>query len=125
MSGMTIKEAQYLIKHIELGTLENVREKTLPEKKENTQRLVLKLIEEFGELAENIRKDVRYTGEDIKGTIEEERVDIFYDIIAIANNYNINLEEIFYIKDQVNMKKYKRKFSLDDAREEYKKESRD
>lgn len=125
MSGMTIKEAQYLIKHIELGTLEKVREKTLPEKKENTQRLVLKLIEEFGELAENIRKDVRYTGEDIKGTIEEELFDIFYYIIAIANNYNINLEEIFYIKDQVNMKKYKRKFSLDDAREEYKKESRD
>ena len=125
MSGMTIKEAQYLIKHIELGTLENVREKTLPEKKENTQRLVLKLIEEFGELAENIRKDVRYTGEDIKGTIEEELFDIFYYIIAIANNYNINLEEIFYIKDQVNMKKYKRKFSLDDAREEYKTESRD
>lgn len=122
---MTIKEAQYLIKHIELGTLEKVREKTLPEKKENTQRLVLKLIEEFGELAENIRKDVRYTGEDIKGTIEEELFDIFYYIIAIANNYNINLEEIFYIKDQVNMKKYKRKFSLDDAREEYKKESRD
>lgn len=125
MSGMTIKEAQYLIKHIELGTLEKVREKTLPEKKENTQRLVLKLIEEFGELAENIRKDVRYTGEDIKGTIEEELFDIFYYIIAIANNYNINLEEIFYIKDQVNMKKYKRKFSLDNAREEYKKESRD
>ena len=97
----------------------------MPEKKENTQRLVLKLIEEFGELAENIRKDVRYTGEDIKGTIEEELFDIFYYIIAIANNYNINLEEIFYIKDQVNMKKYKRKFSLDDAREEYKKESRD
>ena len=56
---------------------------------------------------------------------EEELFDIFYYIIAIANNYNINLEEIFYIKDQVNMKKYKRKFSLDDAREEYKKESRD
>ena len=118
-NNMTIKEVQYLIKHIELGTLKEVSEKTPLERKENTQRLILKLIEEFGELAENIRKDSRYTGENIKGTIEEELFDIFYYIIAIANDYKIDLEEIFYIKDCVNREKYKRKFSLNEAREEY------
>lgn len=118
-NNMTIKEVQYLIKHIELGTLKEVSEKTTLERKENTQRLILKLIEEFGELAENIRKDSRYTGENIKGTIEEELFDIFYYIIAIANDYKIDLEEIFYIKDCVNREKYKRKFSLNEAREEY------
>ena len=101
-NNMTIKEVQYLIKHIELGTLKEVSEKTTLERKENTQRLILKLIEEFGELAENIRKDSRYTGENIRGTIEEELFDIFYYIIAIANDYKIDLEEIFYIKDCVN-----------------------
>ena len=118
-NNMTIKEVQYLIKHIELGTLKEVSEKTTLERKENTQRQILKLIEEFGELAENIRKDSRYTGENIKGTIEEELFDIFYYIIAIANDYKIDLEEIFYIKDCVNREKYKRKFSLNEAREEY------
>ena len=118
-NNMTIKEVQYLIKHIELGTLKEVSEKTPLERKENTQRLILKLIEEFGELAENIRKDSRYTGENIRGTIEEELFDIFYYIIAIANDYKIDLEEIFYIKDCVNREKYKRKFSLNEAREEY------
>ncbi len=81
----------------------------------------MKLIEEFGELAENIRKNVRYDGENIKGTIEEELFDIFYYIIAIANDYKIDLEEIFHIKDKVNREKYRRGFSLDQAREEYKK----
>ena len=104
---MSIKEVQYLIKHIEAGTLEEKGdESTPPEKKENIQRLVLKLIEEFGELAENIRKDTRYNGRNIKGTIEEELFDIFYYIIAIANDYNIDLEEIFKIKDELNKKKY-------------------
>ena len=122
MDSMTIKEAQYLIRHIELGTLEKTEEKTPSEKKENIQRLILKLIEEFGELAENIRKDTRYDGRNIKGTIEEELFDIFYYIIAIANDYNIDLEEIFKIKDELNKKKYEREFSLDEARKKYKNE---
>lgn len=122
MDSMTIKEAQYLIRHIELGTLEKTEEKTPSEKKENIQRLILKLIEEFGELAENIRKDARYDGRNIKGTIEEELFDIFYYIIAIANDYNIDLEEIFKIKDELNKKKYEREFSLDEARKKYKNE---
>ena len=122
MDSMTIKEAQYLIRHIELGTLEKTEEKTSSEKKENIQRLILKLIEEFGELAENIRKDTRYNGRNIKGTIEEELFDIFYYIIAIANDYNIDLEEIFKIKDELNKKKYEREFSLDEARKKYKNE---
>ena len=122
MDSMTIKEAQYLIRHIELGTLEKTEEKTPSEKKENIQRLILKLIEEFGELAENIRKVARYDGWNIKGTIEEELFDIFYYIIAIANDYNIDLEEIFKIKDELNKKKYEREFSLDEARKKYKNE---
>ena len=99
---MTLKEIQFLIKHIEKGSLKDTEDiRSEEEKKENSRRLVLKLIEEFGELAENIRKNLRYNGENIKGTIEEELFDIFYYIIAIANDYNIDLEEIFHIKDKI------------------------
>lgn len=118
--NMTLKEAQFLIKHIEKGSLSNIeKKKTEEEKKENIQRLILKLIEEFGELAESIRKDARYTGTNIKGTIEEEVFDIFYYILAIANEYNIDMEDIFKIKDKINEKKYEREFSLEEAREVY------
>ena len=119
---MTLKEIQFLIKHIEKGSLEKIQDnRSEAEKKENSRRLVLKLIEEFGELAENIRKNLRYNGENIKGTIEEELFDIFYYIIAIANDYNIDLEEVFHIKDKINKEKYERSFSLEEARKEYEK----
>lgn len=119
---MTIKEFQYLIKHIEQGNLEEKKDEENPDtKKENSQRLILKLIEEFGELAENVRKNIRYDGKNIKGTIEEELFDIFYYIAAIANDYGIDLEDIFYIKDEVNRVKYKREFTINEGREKYRK----
>lgn len=122
---MTLKEIQFLIRHIEKGSLEKIQDnRSEAEKKENSRRLVLKLIEEFGELAENIRKNLRYNGENIKGTIEEELFDIFYYIIAIANDYNIDLEEIFHIKDKINKEKYERSFSLEEARKEYEKNTK-
>ena len=122
---MTLKEIQFLIRHIEKGSLEKIQDnRSEAERKENSRRLVLKLIEEFGELAENIRKNLRYNGENIKGTIEEELFDIFYYIIAIANDYNIDLEEIFHIKDKINKEKYERSFSLEEARKEYDKNTK-
>lgn len=119
---MTLKEVQYLIKHIEQGTLEEKEDlRNEREKKDNIQRIVLKLIEEFGELAENIRKNTRFNGKNIKGTIEEEVFDVFYYTIAIANEYRIELEKVFEIKDKINQEKYEREFSLEEGRENYKK----
>lgn len=114
---ITLKEAQFLIKHIENGSLNDLEKNN---DKENTQRLILKLIEEFGELAESIRKNMRYDGKNIKGTIEEEVFDIFYYILAIANEFDIDMENIFIKKDEINQKKYERTFSLEEAREVYK-----
>jgi len=119
---MTLKEVQYLIKHIEQGILEEKEDlRNEREKKDNIQRIVLKLIEEFGELAENIRKNTRFNGKNIKGTIEEEVFDVFYYTIAIANEYGIELEKVFEIKDKINQEKYEREFSLEEGRENYKK----
>lgn len=123
---MTLKEVQYLIKRIEKGTLDETKDDKSPQqKRENGQRLVLKLIEEFGELAENIRKNVRYDGKNIKGTIEEEVFDVFYYIIAIANDYEIDLEKIFYIKDELNEVKYDREFSIYEARDKWKNKNKE
>ena len=119
---MTLKEVQYLIKHIEQGTLEEKEDlRNEREKKDNIQRIVLKLIEEFGELAENIRKNTRFNGKNIKGTIEEEVFDVFYYTIAIANEYGLELDKVFELKDKINQENYEREFSVEEGRENYKK----
>lgn len=67
----------------------------------------LKLIEEVGELSEVIRKNRRMEGnEGIKGTIEEELYDVLYYVLALANTYEINLEECFLKKEELNKRKY-------------------
>lgn len=67
----------------------------------------LKLSEEVGELAKAIRKDVLYKDSDsIKGTIDEEIWDVIYYALAIANCYDIDVENIIKIKEEINNKKY-------------------
>lgn len=67
----------------------------------------LKLSEEIGELAQAIRKDVLYKDSDnIKGTIDEELWDIIYYSLAIANCYDIDIENTIKIKEEINNKKY-------------------
>ena len=70
----------------------------------------LKLIEEVGELSQMIKKDKRLDPEDegtkaIKGTLEEELADVLYYVIALANVYDINLEEAFVKRQAYNNKK--------------------
>ncbi len=67
-----------------------------------------KLIEEVGELSEAIRKDKRLKDESsIKGTIEEELYDVLYYINCLANVYEIDLEQCFHLKEEINKEKYK------------------
>lgn len=67
----------------------------------------LKLIEEIGELSEVIRKDLRMEQlETIKGTIEEELYDVLYYVLALANIYEIDMEECCKIKEEINQQKY-------------------
>lgn len=84
-----------------------------PEDLKNTQRYFLKLIEEVGELAEAIRKNNRMKDDNIKGTIEEEISDVLYYTAVIANTYNIDLEESFRKKEELNAKRYGHKIKID------------
>ncbi len=68
-----------------------------------------KLIEEVGELAEALRKDLRMTDDgEIKGTVEEELSDVLYYVAALANIYQIDLERCFALKEALNVRKYRR-----------------
>ena len=73
----------------------------------------LKLIEEVGELSEAIRKDNRLENNDVKGTIEEELYDVLYYVLALANVYDIDLEECIRLKEKINKEKYNYKVNLE------------
>lgn len=95
---LTLKRLQEYLK--EKYTISN------PEDLKNTQRYFLKLVEEVGELAEVIRKNKRMTDDSIKGTIEEELSDVLYYTAMVANTYDIDLENVFRLKEKYNSKRY-------------------
>ncbi|WLR41654.1 MazG nucleotide pyrophosphohydrolase domain-containing protein [Bacillus carboniphilus] len=67
-----------------------------------------KLIEEIGELSEALRKDKKMDKQGtIKGTIDEELYDCLYYLIALANVYDVDLQQSFNLKEQLNKEKYK------------------
>lgn len=77
----------------------------------NKQAYFFKLVEEVGELSEAIRKGSRLaeTGS-IKGTIEEELYDVLYYVLALANYYEIDMEEAMRLKEEfMKQKNAKRK----------------
>ena len=92
--------------------------RTKPEDIKNTQRYFFKLIEEVGELAEVIRKNQRMVDNNIKGTIEEELSDVLYYVLIIANTYDIDLEECFRMKEDLNRIKYGHTLKIDDIAED-------
>lgn len=92
MPNITIKHLQQYIKEKDYK----------PELKEG---YFMKLVEEVGELAEVIRKDKRYKGDDkktVKGTIEEELYDVLYYVLALANVFDIDLEKCCILKEKIN-----------------------
>jgi NTP pyrophosphatase (non-canonical NTP hydrolase) len=66
----------------------------------------LKLSEEVGELARAMRKKRRMIEDNVKETIEEELWDVIYYVLAIANTYDIDLEEVIPLKEKLNNEKY-------------------
>lgn len=67
----------------------------------------LKLSEEVGELSRAMRKGLKATNpEDIKGTIDEELWDVIYYTLAIANIYDIDLEKVIKVKEEMNQTRY-------------------
>lgn len=67
----------------------------------------LKLTEEVGELSRAMRKDLRPAdASQVKNTVEEEIWDAMYYLLAIANCYGIDMEEVIPKKEAHNNKRY-------------------
>lgn len=75
-------------------------------KPELKEKYFMKLVEEVGELSEVIRKDKRMIDKEIKDSIEEELYDVLYYICALANCYDIDLEECHKLKSELNKRKW-------------------
>lgn len=94
-SELTIKKLQECIKKID-------------HKNGMLDKYMYKLMEEVGELAKSVRKDERMIDNNIKGSVEEELVDVLYYTVCLANIYDIDLEKCLYLKEELNAKKYGR-----------------
>lgn len=67
----------------------------------------LKLTEEVGELSRAMRKGLKAPSpEEIKGTVDEELWDVIYYAIAMANLYDIDLEQVIKTKSRMNESRY-------------------
>ncbi len=67
----------------------------------------LKLAEEVGELSRAMRKGLKAPNpQEIKGTVDEELWDVIYYAIAIANLYDIDLEQVIKVKSRMNESRY-------------------
>jgi len=68
---------------------------------------MLKLTEEVGELSRAVRKGLKAPDTDnIKGTIDEEIWDVIYYALAVANLYDINVEQVIKAKCELSERKY-------------------
>ena len=77
----------------------------------------LKLSEEVGELSRAMRKGLKATSpEDIKGTIDEELWDVVYYTLAIANIYDIDLEKVIKVKEEMNSTRYPSSVNFEEYR---------
>ncbi|MBE6752732.1 MAG: hypothetical protein E7556_09450 [Ruminococcaceae bacterium] len=77
----------------------------------------LKLSEEVGELSRAMRKDLKaQSNTDINGTIDEELWDVIYYALAIANIYDIDIEQVAKMKSEINESKYPSNVKFEEGR---------
>jgi NTP pyrophosphatase (non-canonical NTP hydrolase) len=61
----------------------------------------------LGKLSRAVRKSRKaLNNTEIKGTIDEELWDVIYYAIAIANVYDIDLEQVIKAKEEMNQDRY-------------------
>lgn len=67
----------------------------------------LKLAEEVGELSRAMRKGLKAPNpNEIKETVDEELWDVIYYTLAIANLFDIDLEQVIKAKEEMNQTRY-------------------
>lgn len=77
----------------------------------------LKLSEEVGELSRAIRKGVKADiPNELNETIDEELWDVIYYALAIANVYDIDIEQVIKNKSEMNESRYSTKVKFEEGR---------
>ena len=77
----------------------------------------LKLSEEVGELSRAVRKGLKaQNSTDILGTVDEELWDVIYYALAIANIYDIDIEQVAKVKSEMNESRYPSKVKFEEGR---------
>ncbi len=77
----------------------------------------MKLSEEVGELSRAMRKGFKaFDSTDIEGTVGEELWDVIYYALAIANIYDIDIEQVAKIKSELSESKYPSKAKFESGR---------
>ena len=77
----------------------------------------MKLSEEVGELSRAIRKGFdSFDSTKIEGTVAEELWDVIYYALAIANIYDIDIEQVAKIKSEHSESKYPSKIKFESGR---------
>lgn len=77
----------------------------------------LKLSEEVGELSRAMRKGLKaQNSTDILGTVDEELWDVIYYALAIANIYDIDIEQVAKVKSEMNESRYPSKVKFEEGR---------
>ena len=77
----------------------------------------LKLTEEVGELSRAMRKNVKAQSDtNIKGTIDEELWDVIYYALAIANLYDVDMEQTIKAKVKLSERKYPTQVLFEEGR---------
>lgn len=77
----------------------------------------LKLSEEVGELSRAMRKGLKaQNSNEIKGTVDEELWDVIYYALAIANIYDIDIEQVIKVKSEMNEARYPSKIKFEEGR---------
>ena len=77
----------------------------------------LKLSEEVGELACAMRKGLKAkNNNEILGTVDEELWDVIYYALAIANIYDIDIEQVAKVKSDINDSRYHSNVKFEEGR---------
>lgn len=76
-----------------------------------------KLSEEVGELSRAMRKGLKASdAAQIKDTIDEELWDVIYYALAIANLYDIDMEQVIKTKSEMNQSRYPSAVQFEEGR---------
>ena len=87
-----------------------------PDKKE---QYFMKLAEEVGEVSRAMRKNLRpQAKEQVKDTLDEELYDVIYYALALANCYDIDLEQVIPLKEKLANEKYHHQVRFEPEKEE-------